>query len=246
MKLPLDVLGELQTLSRLPYENLSKIALLHRRGSVEDALLQEEIRAFRGGTCFALTYSLHMRLKALGYTTGFLMADKLRYANVHCGLLWEWEGARYLLDPGYLIYAALPLPESGLSHCQWIPPNEVVLTHIPDQEVWRLSSGKKGSPVHRFDFRRMPVSEAEFMRHWQDSYFLEMMDYPVLNKAEKGVQYYLQKRNLIIRTEIGSEMRRLDRAGVERAAVEIFGLNREMTEAALNVLSDRNQNLFKD
>ncbi len=243
---PVELYAELRALSRVPYENLSKIALLSRRGTVEAALRPGEMLGPSGGTCYALTYSLHMRLKAKGFSSRFLMADKIKQANIHCGLLWEWEGSRFLLDPGYLIYEPLPLPGQGLSLSRWIAPNEVILSHMADRKVWRLFSGKRGATTHRFDFREEPVTEAEFMGHWRDSYFLEMMDYPVLNKAENGVQYYLQKRNLIVRTESGSQMTRLDRAGVERAAGEIFGVDGEIAAAALTVLSSRNQNLFSD
>jgi arylamine N-acetyltransferase len=249
----------LAELAALPYENLSKIVAFNKSGSPESAQdvsarwLADHARSGLGGTCFSLTHWLKIRLDALGFSTAYLMADKPgththRAANIHCGLLFEHEGRPYLLDPGYLIFEPLLLPSAGLALDTFISPNEIRLQDVSGEGVWRLFTGSRkgvgadqrgaGNPLlkPRFDFRREPVTAAEFGRHWEASHHWEMMGYPVLNRVKDGVQYYLQKNNLLIRSEHASEMKKLDEAGVRGAARDIFGLPPGLIDEALSLL----------
>lgn len=243
-------------LSARPYENLSKIVAYHKSGSPESAQdvsarwLEEHARSGLGGTCFSLTHWLKIRLDALGLSTAYLMADKpATYrqgaSNIHCGLLCEHAGRAYLLDPGYLIFEPIPLPGAGLSVSTFISPNEIRVEDVAGAGAWRLSTGPRdasGRPAlkQRFDFRREPVTAAEFERHWAASHQWEMMGYPVLNRVHRdengGVQYYLQKNNLLIRSAGAGEMKKLDEAGVRRAARDLFGLPEGLVDEALSLL----------
>src|SRR5690606_8790820 len=88
-------------------------------GSVESMLsfsaswLEEHARTGLGGTCFAMTHWLKLRLEALGFSCAYLMADKRIEPNIHCGLVLWHEQREWLLDPGYLIFEPLPLPRGG-------------------------------------------------------------------------------------------------------------------------------------
>jgi arylamine N-acetyltransferase len=240
----------LRALSVLPYENLSKIAAFHRGGRAETAQdigaswLEDAARTGVGGTCFSLTWWLKRRLEALnppdasgaGFSTAFLMADKRVQPNVHCGLLFTYRGRDYLLDPGYLIFEPLPLPSAGLSVEAFASPNAIRVEDVPASGVWRLYTGPRGALKHRFDFRKEPVDDAEFIRHWEASHHWEMMGYPVLNRVREGTQYYLQKNNLLVRGAETSEMRKLTDAEVRAVAHELFGLPRELVEEALGIL----------
>ena len=152
-----------------------------------------------GGTCFSLTWWLAGRIRALGMECAFLMGDKGRSLNIHCGLRFDWEGRAHLLDPGFMIFEPIPLPVAGLSAAAWISPNEVRVEDLPALDVWRLWSGPRGAVKQRFDFRKAAVGEAEFLAHWEASYALPMMRYPVLNRVKDGSQFYLQKRSLLVR-----------------------------------------------
>jgi arylamine N-acetyltransferase len=236
----------LRALSALPYENLSKIVAFHQGGRPETAQdisarwLDDASPAGEGpgvgGTCFSLTWWLKQRLDALGFSTAFLMADKRVQPDVHCGLLFTHGNRLYLLDPGYLIFEPIPLPSAGLSVSAFVPPNAIRIDDAAGEGVWRLHTGPRGALKHRFDFRKQPVDEAEFLRHWEASHHWEMMGYPVLNAVREGTQYYLQKNSLLIRTAEAGEMRKLSGAEVRRAAVELFGLPRALVEEALGIL----------
>lgn len=255
---PESARAPLRALAELPYENLSKIAAFHKGGRTETAQdisarwLEASARdatvdardkaATLGGTCFSLTWWLKRRLDALGFSTAYLMADKRIQADVHCGLLFEHAERLYLLDPGYLIFEPIPLPSAGLSVSTFVSPNAIRIDDLPHAPgappggAWRLHTGPVGALKHRFDFRKRPVDEAEFVRHWEASHHWEMMRYPVLNRVKDGTQYYLQKNNLLIRSAEAGEMRKLSDAEVRRAAVELFGLPRALVEEAMGIL----------
>jgi arylamine N-acetyltransferase len=270
--LPAPVQAALRELSGLPYENLSKIAAFGLGGNMESTLglaegwLERNRETGAGGTCFSLTWWLAGRLAAAGIGYALLMGDKGRSANIHCALRCDWEGRAYLLDPGYLIFEPLLLPEAGLSIDAWIPPNAVRLEDRPEAGAWRLWSGPRepvgplGNDGHRqggdgrrqgdglkfrFDFRRKPVGEAEFFAHWEASYRLPMMRYPVLNRVRDGAQFYLQKRSLLIRTEQGSEMRKLGREELFRVLGATFGIPEGLAREAMAVVLAEDPDFFR-
>jgi arylamine N-acetyltransferase len=254
MPFPASVLSLLRELSALPYENLSKIVAFRQGGNREATLslaenwLEKSKETGAGGTCFSLTWWLRGRMRALGFETALLMGDKGKAKNIHCGLRFDDEGRAYLLDPGYMIFEPLLLPDAGLSAQAWIPPNEVRVEDVPALAAWRLWSGPRGEPQGlkpRFDFRRAPVSEEEFLAHWRASYELPMMNYPVLNRVEGGVQYYLQKRSLLVRTAEGGEMRKLDRGEMMEALGVTFGIPEGLAREALDIVTGITPDFFR-
>lgn len=251
MTLPAPVLAALRELSALPYENLSKIAAHGQGGNMESTLglaegwLERNRETGAGGTCFSLTWWLAGRVRAAGVECDLLMGDKGRSRNIHCALRCAWEGRDWLLDPGYMIFDPLPLPAAGLSADAWIPPNALRVEDLPAQAVWRLWSGPRGALKQRFDFRKAAVSEAEFFAHWEASYALPMMGYPVLNRVKDGVQYYLQKRSLLVRTAEGGEMRKLDQGQLREALTVTFGMPEDLVRAALDVVVSRDPDFYR-
>jgi arylamine N-acetyltransferase len=248
--LPAPVLSALWELSALPYENLSKIVAFSHGGNMESTLglasdwLEKSRDTGAGGTCFSLTWWLRRRIRASGLDCGLLMGDKGRDLNIHCGLRFEWQGRGYLLDPGYMIFDPLPLPDAGLATMAWVSPNEVRVEDLPDLDVWRLWSGPRGAMKRRFDFRRKPVPEEEFLAHWEASYALPMMRYPVLNRNLGGTQFYLQKRSLLVRAPEGGEMRKLARAELMDVLGATFGIPEALARSALDVVVSADRDFF--
>jgi len=254
MPFPASVLSLLRELSALPYENLSKIVAFHQGGNRESTLglaadwLEQAKATGAGGTCFSLTWWLERRLRAQGFDCAFLMGDKGKSKNIHCGLRFDWERRAYLLDPGYMIFDPLLLPEAGLTTSTWVSPNEVRLEDLAALGAWRLWSGPRGDPKGlkpRFDFRRAVVSQEEFLAHWEASYDLPMMNYPVLNKIQYGVQYYLQKRSLLVRTPQGGEMRKLARPEMMDVLKVTFGIPEELAREALDIVTGATRDFFQ-
>jgi hypothetical protein len=249
--LPAPVLTALRELSALPYENLSKIVAFSQGGNMESTLglandwLETSRNTGAGGTCFSLTWWLRGRIRDAGLESAFLMGDKGRSKNIHCGLRFDWEGRSHLLDPGYMIFDPIPLPQAGLSATAWVSPNEVRVEDLPALDVWRLWSGPREAVKQRFDFRKRAVGEEEFLAHWEASYALPMMRYPVLNRVSGGVQYYLQKRSLLVRTPEGGEMRKLTREGMMEALQATFGIPEALAREALDVVISADRLFFE-
>ena len=148
----------------------------------------------------------------------------------------------YLLDPGYLIFDPLlmPLPQPFGTGEAFFPlsPNCVRLVR-PTLESMELWTGGAGAPMKlRFEYPVEGVSVEEFKHHWNESFYREMMTYPVLNRLdrEKGVQYYYQKGNLVVRNATGSQMTKIAPADRVQTLSDIFKLSPDIIEKALNIL----------
>ncbi|MBR6854027.1 MAG: hypothetical protein IKN03_01280 [Fibrobacter sp.] len=151
----------------------------------------------------------------------------------------------YLLDPGYLIFDPLPMPlpqPFGTGEAFFpLSPNCVRLVR-PTLESMELWTGGAGAPMKlRFEYPVEGVSVEEFKHHWNESFYREMMTYPVLNRLdrEKGVQYYYQKGNLVVRNATGSKMTKIDPADRVQTLSDIFKLSPTIIEKALNILEKK-------
>ena len=96
----------------------------------------------------------------------------------------------------------------------------------------------------RFTFNKNPISESLFLTAWQATFKLEMMHYPVLTRVKNGVQYYLQKRNLMIRTTQDSQQIRLTKDNYSKTVEEYFGTNRLSIESVLEITLSKYKNFF--
>ena len=151
----------------------------------------------------------------------------------------------YLLDPGYLIFDPLqmPLPQPFDTGEAFFPlsPNCVRLVR-PTLESMELWTGGAGAPMKlRFEYPVEGVSVEEFKHHWNESFYSEMMTYPVLNRLdrEKGIQYYYQKGNLVVRSSTGSKMTKIEPADRVQTLSDIFKLSPAIIEQALQILEKK-------
>ena len=151
----------------------------------------------------------------------------------------------YLLDPGYLIFDPLqmPLPQPFGTGEAFFPlsPNCVRLVR-PTLESMELWTGGAGAPMKlRFEYPVEGVSVEEFKHHWNESFYRDMMTYPVLNRLdrEKGIQYYYQKGNLVVRSSTGSQMKRIEPAERVQTLSDIFKLSPSVIEQALQILEKK-------
>ena len=151
----------------------------------------------------------------------------------------------YLLDPGYLIFDPLqmPLPQPFDTGEAFFPlsPNCVRLVR-PTLESMELWTGGAGAPMKlRFEYPVEGVSVEEFKHHWNESFYREMMTYPVLNRLdrEKGIQYYYQKGNLVVRSSTGSKMTKIEPADRVQTLSDIFNLSPSIIEQALQILEKK-------
>lgn len=113
----LDFLRHLaRRFAELPYENISKIIKVSGAQRLEDAMrlpvevVTDHIERNFGGTCFSLTFLFERVLESLGFDCYKVMADMNSGQNVHCLVVVNEGGAKYMVDPGYALYEVIALP----------------------------------------------------------------------------------------------------------------------------------------
>jgi arylamine N-acetyltransferase len=241
------VLSLCEALSNVTYENLTKIIRYSEAGSRDKARLADDSYQnnvdhwMGGGTCFSMTWHLFQELKALGFSPRLLMGHKRKEKNIHCALFLSYEGREYLLDPGYLIFEPLEIPVaspfgSGVGFFPLVP--NCVRLERTDKSL-SLFTGSASAPLKlRFEFNMDGVDEKEFQFHWSESFEREMMTYPVLNRLdkEKGIQYYYQKSNLVLRDRNGSRIEPIADENKVSVLSSLFKLPPETVERALGIL----------
>lgn len=245
-----EILDLCERISHVTYENLTKIIRYAQAGNADNARKLDDSYEnnldswMGGGTCFSLTWHLYQELRHMGYAPKLLMGDKRIEKNIHCALLLPIDSENFLLDPGYLIFEPLKIPEAiPFKKAQaFFPlvPNAVRLDF--ENGVLAIYTGSIRGPMKlRFEFDIRGVSPQEFQRHWSESFNREMMTYPVLNKLdrEKGIQYYFQKGNLLVRDKNGSHLEQIHPSNRVERLHEIFGIDRETIERALGILNFR-------
>ena len=267
MKKVVDLCNQI---SNITYENLTKIIRLEQTGSATGARKlddsdQNDIDSWMGGgTCFSMTWHLYQTLTDMGFKPRLVMGHKRKERNIHCALILpdpDQLGVRnsefginssflnpnseFLLDPGYLIFDPLqmPLPQPFGTGEAFFPlsPNCVRLVR-PTLESMELWTGGAGAPMKlRFEYPVEGVSVEEFKLHWNESFYREMMTYPVLNRLdrEKGIQYYYQKGNLVVRNATGSKMTKIEPADRVQTLSDIFKLSPAIIEQALQILEKK-------
>lgn len=250
-------------LSTVTYENLTKIIRLESAGSATrarnlDDSFQNDVDSWMGGgTCFSMTWHLYQAFTDMGLSPRLVMGHKRKEKNIHCALVLPEVSfapqsqpkagdliahTSYLFDPGYLIFDPLPLPApqpfgSGEAFFPLVP-NCVKLAR-PAADALELWTGGAGGPMKlRFEYPLEGVSVEEFKQHWSESFYREMMTYPVLNRLdrERGVQYYYQKGNLVIRDKDGSRMERIPEEFRVEKLSEIFHISPDLVDRALGIL----------
>lgn len=258
------VLDLCNRLSGVTYENLTKIIRLEQSGSATrarnlDDSFQNDVDSWMGGgTCFSMTWHLYQAFKDMGLSPRLVMGHKRKERNIHCALVLpdvssqmslraegvaiSCQNTSYLFDPGYLIFDPLPLPMPapfGTGEAFFpLVPNSVRLVR-PAQDALELWTGGAGGPMKlRFEYPLEGVSVEEFKQHWSESFYREMMTYPVLNRLDRdqGIQYYYQKGNLVIRDKDGSRMERIPEAERVEKLSEIFHIAPDLVERALGIL----------
>jgi hypothetical protein len=189
----------------LPFENLTKIIKADSVISASsarrhpDELIGDYLRFGTGGTCFSLTASLVALLDALGIDAWPVLADRHYGPDTHSGLIIvRQDGGVLLLDPGYLLFAPVPMPTEGPSFFD-TGFNCVELKPVSAGTRIELYTIVKGNRKLRLTFKIEPLSDEAFGKAWERSFAFEMMTYPVLTRQVSGTHHYLQGNVLACR-----------------------------------------------
>jgi len=193
------------SLANIPYENLTKIIKASSVVSAASAMrypdevIGDFLKWGTGGTCFSLTAALAAVLDALGIDAYPVLADRHYGVNTHCGLIMPGlDGGLRLLDPGYLLFAPLPVPRDKPAYFD-TPFNRVELLPIAGNTKLDLYTIVKNNRKLRLTFKLDPIDDTAFAYAWEQSFAFEMMTYPILTRHADGCHQFLQGNVLAIR-----------------------------------------------
>lgn len=222
----LDMLrGIISSYSEIPYENITKIIKKFRSPGAGDRLRMpvEVVGGYverrTGGTCFSLTYCLGSILSDAGFSCHPVMADMKR-ANIHCALLVHIMGRRFLVDPGYLLSEPVELADGPVTLRTSFGVVELRPRRGDRYDLFTLSGGER---KWRYRVKTVPVSRSMFIRYWQESFSLPMMNSIQLTKLTGEGHLYIRNHHMRIAKADGklNENIRLD---FESRIEEEFGI----------------------
>ena len=219
-----------KSFSVIPYENLTKIikkftspGLTERLRGPEE-VLTGYIERHTGGTCFSLTYCLGAVLTGAGYRCHPVMAD-MTQPNIHCALLVHLDGRRYLVDPGYLLGEPVELGTERVS----VPTSFGKVELRPRAgEQYDLFTVSGDDVRWRYRVRTAQVPRSLFVRYWQQSFSLPMMNSMQLTRLTDSGHLYVRDHHLRLRRG-GEKLNENIRADLERRIEREFGIPAEIT-----------------
>ncbi|MFZ1946093.1 MAG: arylamine N-acetyltransferase [bacterium] len=238
--------GLARRFAELPYENISKILKAAEAPTPEEAMrfpcevVTDHIQRGFGGTCFSLTFLFERMLTALGFDCYKVMADMRSGENVHCLVVVREGGAKHIVDPGYALYEVAALPGSapgaaGTSRERVRCPHATVEIETREDGRYDLWTDDAAGRKWRYRFTDRPAADAEFERHWLESFGKPTLRNICLTRMTPRGHIYLRKDFFKFTSPEAVEKRRV-KAGRERLVEEEFGIGAEWVEAAQRVL----------
>ena len=219
--------------SNIPYENLTKIIKKFTApGTTErlrgpDEVIGGFIERHTGGTCFSLTYCLGAILSKAGYECHPVMADMKR-PNIHCALVVIIRGKRYLVDPGYLLGEPVELTGTTVSVESSFGRVELRPRSGERYDLFTIA-GREAK--WRYQVKTIPVPRSLFLRYWQESFSLPMMNSLQLTKLTELGHLYIRDHHMRLRR--GDEkINENIRSELERRIEREFGIPEGITAEA--------------
>lgn len=185
----------------IPYENITKIIKKFTSSKPEERLrrpvevVSGYVERHTGGTCFSLTYCLGSILTKAGFRCYPVMADMKR-PNVHCALVTHLGDRRYLVDPGYLLGEPLVLSREPVSVVTSFGRVELRPRIGERYDLFTVAENEK---KWRYRVKTVPVSNVLFMRYWQESFSLPMMNSLQLTRLTPEGHLYIRNHHLRLR-----------------------------------------------
>ncbi len=242
-----DALAELVTahLTRVPFENVSKLYRLRRSGLVDvpdlDAHLDGIERLRLGGTCYANAFHANALLLALGYRARLCGADMSR-PDVHVVNVVELAGRELLVDVGYgaPLFAPMPL-DAARDQVVELGRDRYVLRPRDAEGRSALEHHRDGVLRHGYRLNPTGRSRAHFREAIAGSFRPDstFMNAVVVIRFSAGRALVLRDLSIAEASRDREERRQLaDRAELVRVAQDVLGIPAEVTAEALAAVPD--------
>jgi len=228
--------------SRLPYENISKIIKSAGHGEPAESfrlpleVVTDHVERGFGGTCFSLTFLLERMLRALGFDCHKVMAHMHMGENVHCLVVVDHGGRRFMIDPGYALYAVIELIGRGRTAARC--PHALVEVARDDGGCYNLYTVDAAGRKWRYRFADVPAADDEFERHWIRSFDMPTLRNVCLGRITEKGHLYLRKDYFKFASLENISKRRF-KTGIERVIEEEFGIDSKWVDMARDVLKTR-------
>jgi N-hydroxyarylamine O-acetyltransferase len=229
-------------LTRVPFENVSKLLLYGREGAGRALTLPEFLDGIEqydlGGTCYSCNPFLAELLAALGYDVDLLGADMSR-PDVHTSIRVRLDDVGYHVDVGYAAPFYEPIRLDRLPHAIDWGRYRYVLERTDRSGTFTLSHLENGERLHGYVVHPparaagffLPAviasyeSSATFMRHLRIARFFD------------GYSVDLHDRRLTISSPDSSTETRIDTmADLRHACDQVLRMPRCPIEEAIGIL----------
>ncbi|MBL8024822.1 MAG: arylamine N-acetyltransferase [Fibrobacteres bacterium] len=235
---PPEITSLLATLSKIPFENLSKAVSVHMMKEAEESLMMnpEELLAKHqkegtGGTCFSLTWFLLNNLQRKGYTLYPVLCDRSYGVNTHCCAVLIYNGLKYLLDPGYLAFRPILLDPNSTTTAHTVY-NTIIVEPVSSGK-YVLSTIYDNETKKRFTIKEQPVTDSEYFKAWQATFLMESLTYPVVTLLSGDAHLYFQKEYLYVRRKNSRERIHIPKSKQPESFEKLFGISSSVTKRAL-------------
>ncbi|HDN60034.1 MAG: arylamine N-acetyltransferase [Candidatus Marinimicrobia bacterium] len=226
----------LRKFSVFPYENLSKIIKLNKNAGgmphrTPAEILQDNLSFNLGGTCFSLTNFLKKILDYFGFETYIIIADMKTAPNSHCALILNYNGQKYLLDVGYMIFDPLPLEKKvtvgGIL--------SKLLKYDEGKGRYTLFTFDGKRLVERYSFADRPIGYDKFLHFWTESFHWRTMHGICLSKVTEEEFIYLHNRYYKV-LKRGRKQKGNLQGDIATAVKDVFGIPEEIVKKAEKAL----------
>ena len=232
----------IQRFTSFPYENISKIIKFNHNFDNEtkirlpEEIMEDHLDYNLGGTCFSLTYFLQVILFSNGFICYPVMADMRAGQNIHCCLIVDLKGKKYLVDPGYLLSQPMEINPSK-PRLYRTEHTGVELLFDEREQAFNLYTFHKNDIKWRYRFKDRPTPPDEFLQHWYASFTKNAMHGICLTKiTDRGLVYV--HKYFMRETSFHGKRNVNIRQNYHAAIQEIFGIKRELVENALAAISE--------
>lgn len=222
--------------ANIPYENISKIIKLSHEWEngakirMPEQVLEEHIRLKLGGTCFSLTYSLLSILTQCGYICYPVMAHMRAGKNIHCCLVVDFDGVKYLVDPGYLL--SQPMVLEHFTRRKYLREfGGVELRYDAETGFHDLYTFEMKDLKWRYRFIDRPCPLDEFLQHWLASFTQPMMHGICLTRITPSGIIYIHKQFMRQTTGQGKKNFKL-KTNYHETINSLFGIDKQTIEQA--------------
>ncbi len=149
----------------VPWESASRVARRARHEPDQDCALfgadfwESHFALGTGGTCYESNYAFFGLLLRLGYEGYLTINDMGESIGCHSAIVIFLDERKYLVDVGFPLYIALPLPGDGETQAACAIMRYSLSRNGSDQYQLRRELGKR---VHGFALNDKPVDDAEY------------------------------------------------------------------------------------